>query len=133
MLEMSNKNKLRSLLMMIGLVLFLNVNAVCMDSGEVENPESEMDAGEDFSINHLQTAEVEEKKGKCEIRIETNVKKSEIYLNGIYYGSGSLTVTDLLPGEYLLSVVGSGYKKTMAYIEVKKNYRLIYRVKLEKI
>ena len=68
----------------------------------------------------------------AEICIECDVLKAQIYLNNIFYGYSKLTVKDLSPGEYVLSVYKEGYKKCEYIIEVRKKYRLTYRTVLEK-
>ncbi|MCR4578921.1 MAG: PEGA domain-containing protein [Treponema sp.] len=86
---------------------------------------------QDF-IEPLDYSVIEELESGAEVRIESNVPKTEIYLNGIFYGKTNLNVKDLIPGEYLLTVKKKGYKDSSYVIEVRRNYRLTYKLKLEK-
>ena len=98
-------------------------NAETGDSGSVAESES--------IIESLDYISIEESKETC-IVIESNIPKTQIYLNGIFYGKTNLVVKDLLPGQYVLKVQAASYKSQTFFIEVRRNYRLTYRVNLHK-
>ena len=74
---------------------------------------------------------VRTQEGKNALRIECDVPKAEIYLNGIYQGRTNLTIQNVFPGEYELTICKSGFSRVSYLIEVKRNYLLTYRVKLK--
>ncbi len=91
-----------------------------------------LSAEEEAGPESLDYSLIQESVESSEIKIEANVKKAEVYLNGIFYGKTPLVVSDLLPGEYVLTVCKAGYNRLVYLIEVRKGYRLTYRLELKK-
>lgn len=61
------------------------------------------------------------------IVIESKSKKMDVYLNGVYQGRTQLTISNLLPGEYILELRKENKSTGKVLITVKKGYILTYK------
>ena len=82
---------------------------------------------------NLEYSSIQEAGEIAKVRIESNVKKTQVYLNGVFYGKAPLEVDTLMPGDYVLTVFRPGYNRLSYIIEVRKGYKLTYKVYLEMI
>lgn len=97
------------------------------------------DSGNDFSETGddappLAYEEVKSIEGeKSQVTIKTNVRAAEIYLNGVFQGKSQLTINDLLPGTYSLTVRKSGCEKKSFLIETKPGESYVFYAELLKV
>ena len=63
-----------------------------------------------FSSGKKINIDLEAKTGDTSVRVWTKPEETEVFLNGVYMGKGSLTLKKVSPGEHLLKVTKEGYK-----------------------
>ena len=66
--------------------------------------------------------------GKSFIAVESDYKKSEVYINDIFQGYTPLQIDSLIPGAYVLLIKKYGLKDQKFLIEVKSGYGFYYSV-----
>jgi len=70
---------------------------------------------------------------KSILYIKSNVSNAEVYLNGVYKGTTSLTLKDLRPGKYRLELRKEFYDCDEYTITVRDGYALTYEVYMKEI
>ena len=88
--------------------IFVGPHKLKLDSSGYEDWE------EYILVSSLQVKKInidlEAKTGDTSVRVWTKPEETEVFLNGVYMGKGSLTLKKVSPGEHLLKVTKEGYK-----------------------
>lgn len=116
----------RSLFLII-LVLSIFFNLIAEEGYEAGEPVFE-DFPQQLDFSRIEPSSDDD----GEIIIETDLPKTQVYLNNTFYGYTKLKIKNLLAGQYILRLSKPGCKSASYLIEVRKNYRLTYKVKMEK-
>jgi|GEM_PF-1729000 len=77
-----------------------------------------------------QTEDITE--GSTCVVIRCDTQKSRVYLNNTYQGITPLTIQDLMPGFYHLTVHKDGFESFNTVIQVKRSLRRTYYIQLKR-
>lgn len=89
---------------------------------------------ESAEIKPYQISEEDEKSKKfASLQVRTNVSDADVVLNGVYYGKSPLTVKNLVPGTYRISVSKKGYKPKSQLVTLRAGTERSYYFTLEEI